>query len=70
MMTSDVQRVEMVEEAALPPGEYIGRWKGQTVRLYKHESVRLQTANSVGDLDMACVVKVDESGETTVEIKL
>lgn len=68
-MIADVERVEMVESAALPTGSYQGRWCGRTVRLLDYTSLRLKTGSSIGDLDVPCVVKVNEAGVGTVEFE-
>ena len=66
-MVADVESVELVETLSLPPAEYRGRWRGKTVRLFDYTQIRLKTSDSVGDMDVACIVKVDESGQATVE---
>jgi hypothetical protein len=66
-MVADVESVELVETLSLPPGEYRGRWRGKTVRLSITLKSALRHPDSVGDMDVACIVKVDESGQATVE---
>jgi len=68
-MVSQVERVEIVEPTALPPGEFKGRWSGYTVRLFDHPTIKIKTTTGLRGIDIACIVKVDKEGKPTVEIE-